>query len=100
MLRQRNDSSQPARDAVVHGRQRPVRVLTLETTMAELLEECPEAGQVLARRGMACVGCDMAAFETLGEAARSYGVDPDELLRAVTVVRRRARRRPRCRPGV
>jgi hybrid cluster-associated redox disulfide protein len=62
---------------------------TLHITMAELLAECPAAGQVLARRGMACVGCVMAPFETLGEAARAYGTDPGELLRAVEAVRRR-----------
>ena len=69
-------------------------VLTLLTTMAELLEECPKAGQALARRGMACAGCVMAPFETIGEAAVAYGVDPDELLHAVSAVRdRKARRR-------
>jgi hybrid cluster-associated redox disulfide protein len=67
--------------------------LTLQTTMAELLEECPAAGQVLARRGMACVGCVMAPFDTLGEAARAYGTDPDELLHAVSAVQRRSVRR-------
>ena len=70
-----------------------MRALTLQTTMAELLEDCPAAGAVLARRGMACVGCVMAPFETLGEAARAYGTDPDELLHAVSAVRSRALRR-------
>lgn len=64
-----------------------MQALTLQTTMAELLEECPAAGQVLARRGMACVGCVMAPFETVAEAARAYGADPVELLREVTGAR-------------
>ena len=57
--------------------------LTFDMTVAELLSGWPAAGPALARRGMACVGCAMAPFETVGEAARAYGVDPDELLRAV-----------------
>jgi hybrid cluster-associated redox disulfide protein len=61
-----------------------MQALTLQTTMAELLEECPAAGPVLARRGMACVGCVMAPFETVAEAALAYGADPAELLREVT----------------
>lgn len=70
-------------------------------TMAELLAEYPAAGQVLARRGMACVGCTMAPFETLGEAAVAYAADPGELLQEVTAITRRVPPRVRSRrsPG-
>lgn len=57
--------------------------LTIHITMAELIARWPAAGPALARRGMACVGCSMARFETVQEAAAAYGVDPDELLRDV-----------------
>ncbi len=70
-----------------------MRMLTLETTMAELLARRPEAGPVLARRGMACVGCVMAPFETIGEAARAYGADPEDLLRALSGPRARRSRK-------
>lgn len=57
--------------------------LTVHLTMAELIEHWPSAAPVLARRGMGCVGCTMARFETVEEAAAAYGFDPEELLREV-----------------
>lgn len=64
---------------------------TIHTTMEELLERWPSARARLARHGMACVGCPMARFDTLGEAAIAYGLDPFELLREV-----RGRARKSC----
>lgn len=80
------------------------------TTMAELTESWPAAREVLARRGMACVGCAMAPFETIAEAAAAYGFEPGELIDEVTARpesgvlsgrTRTAARRPRhrARPG-
>lgn len=50
--------------------------LTIET----LLRIQPNAARVFLKHGMACVGCPMAAFETVAEAAREYGVDLGVLL--------------------
>lgn len=60
--------------------------------MAELLAGWPAASSVLAARGMACVGCAMARFETVGEAAVAYGFDPQELLREVAAGKGRPHR--------
>lgn len=54
--------------------------LSTQLTMADLLAGWPAAGHVLARRGMACVGCSMARFETVEEAADAYGFSAAELL--------------------
>jgi hybrid cluster-associated redox disulfide protein len=62
-------------------------------TIAELLASTPAAGETLARHGMACVGCPMARFETLGEAAAAYRLDGPAMLREIA--RRQARRRRR-----
>jgi hybrid cluster-associated redox disulfide protein len=59
----------------------PVAEPTVDSTMAELLEAFPCARAVLSGRGMACVGCPMARFETLAEAARAYQFDAADLLR-------------------
>jgi hybrid cluster-associated redox disulfide protein len=72
--------------------------LTVHLTMAELIAGWPGARPVLARHGMACVGCAMAKFETIAEATAAYGVDTGDFLREVArrpaVVRQpRARRR-------
>ena len=57
--------------------------LTIHITMADLIAGWPAAGPLLVRRGMACVGCAMARFETVGEAAAAYGFDPEPLLQDV-----------------
>ena len=56
---------------------------TIEIIIADLIAGWPESREALARRGMACVGCGMARFETVEEAAVAYGFDPHELLQDV-----------------
>lgn len=51
-----------------------------EQIVADMLARRPEIARVFLRRGMACVGCAMAPFMTLREAAASYGLPLDELL--------------------
>jgi hybrid cluster-associated redox disulfide protein len=60
--------------------------------MAELLAAFPCAKGVLSRRGMACVGCPMARFETLSEAASAYRFDAAALLREISTARPARRR--------
>jgi hybrid cluster-associated redox disulfide protein len=82
-LRWRNDSGrEPREDGPVARTE--VRVPTLQTTVAELLAGWSAARQVLGRRGMACVGCTMARFETIAEAAAAYGLDAHGLIDEVT----------------
>jgi len=59
--------------------------------MEELLARWPSARLPLARHGMACVGCPMARFETLGEAASAYGFDSRTLLSEITGQAKRRR---------
>jgi hybrid cluster-associated redox disulfide protein len=49
-------------------------------TVADLLAAWPQTIPVFISHRMACVGCSMAAFETLGDAARIYGIRLDEFL--------------------
>ena len=44
-------------------------------TVAALLRRCPAAIVVFTRRRMACPGCAMAPFDTLGDAAAAYGLE-------------------------
>ena len=62
-------------------------------TMEALLEGWPSAREALVRRGMMCVGCPMARFETLGEAAAAYRLDAAALLAELAGAAHRARRR-------
>lgn len=54
--------------------------VTPTTIVADLLSAWPEAIPVFINRGMACVGCNMARFETLQDASRIYGINPEQFL--------------------
>lgn len=72
----------------------------LNCTVAELHARHPETIPVFVRFRMHCTGCDVAAFETVGEALRIYNIDSEEFMRelgpAVSAIRRtQSRRRPK-----
>ncbi|MFQ5790462.1 MAG: DUF1858 domain-containing protein [Acidobacteriota bacterium] len=50
-------------------------------TVAEVVARCPQAASVFTRFQMACVGCPMAPFEALSEAAAAYELEPKMMLR-------------------
>ncbi len=52
-------------------------------TIAEILRQKPAAAKVLQQFGMHCIGCAVAAGETLEGAARAHDVDLEELLKAL-----------------
>ena len=54
--------------------------LSQRMLMADLMSAWPQVIPVLLARRMACVGCDMARFETLADAARIYGLDLQKLM--------------------
>lgn len=45
-----------------------------QLTVAELLARWPQTIPVFLHHQMACVGCVMSPFETLADAAASYGI--------------------------
>lgn len=53
----------------------------MDWRISEVVERCPRSVSVFIRFRMACVGCAMAPFETLAEAAAAYGLNPNRLLR-------------------
>ena len=48
--------------------------------VADILARSPRAARLLLDRGMHCVGCAIAPFETIAEACAIYGVSVDRLL--------------------
>lgn len=54
--------------------------LSPQIAMADLMAAWPQVIPTLLDRHMACVGCDMARFETLADAALIYGLDLRNLL--------------------
>jgi hybrid cluster-associated redox disulfide protein len=55
----------------------------VDVTIADVLLQAPGAAHVLATRGLSCVGCPFAPFETLADVARIYRLDPMELATAL-----------------
>lgn len=47
--------------------------------LGELVEKHPEAAMVMAKKGMHCVGCHMAAWETIEAGARSHGMSDKDI---------------------
>ena len=54
--------------------------LTKETTIGELLHNCPDIAPVLTGIGMHCLGCPSSQMESLEQAAEVHGLDPDDLI--------------------
>ncbi len=52
-------------------------LLSPRSSVADLLARWPQVIPVFLQHRMSCVGCSMAAFETLEDAARIYGIRYD-----------------------
>lgn len=53
------------------------------TTIDELVEKWPQVIPLFIQYQMACIGCSMAAFDTLEEASRNYQIDPQRFIEAL-----------------
>lgn len=54
-----------------------------EMTIAEILKQKPEAAKILQQFNMHCIGCAVAAGESLADAARVHGIDLEKLLKSL-----------------
>ncbi|UVC17962.1 DUF1858 domain-containing protein [Mesorhizobium onobrychidis] len=50
-----------------------------DATMDEIMHGSPAAIRVVLQRGMLCVGCPIASFHTVSDAAREHDLDEEEL---------------------
>lgn len=51
-----------------------------DMTIAELLARWPQTTNVFQRHNMGCVGCVLAPFYTIREAAKVYSLPPEEFI--------------------
>ncbi|MBR9705684.1 DUF1858 domain-containing protein [Candidatus Pacearchaeota archaeon] len=49
----------------------------------EIMQDHPEAIEILLNKGMHCIGCPMAMMETLEEGALAHGLNPDKLVKEI-----------------
>ena len=61
-----------------------VTSLTAETTVAEVLERDPSTRAVFTAQGTACVGCYLARFCTLNDAAGFYKIPLETFMDEIT----------------
>ena len=54
--------------------------ITENTTIFEALQINPNAGDILMKNGMHCLGCPSSQRETLEQAAAVHGMDVDDLV--------------------
>ena len=54
-------------------------VITRDMTFAEALEKNSKAGEVMFKYGLHCIGCHVAAFETVEQGARAHGMGDKEI---------------------
>lgn len=55
-------------------------------TVDEVMRRWPSTIRVFLRHGMLCVGCPIAAFHTISDAAREHGLDEATLRRELESV--------------
>ena len=55
------------------------QIITKDMTLGELVTKHPEAAQVMLKHDMHCIGCHMAAMETIAEGAAGHGITGEEL---------------------
>jgi hybrid cluster-associated redox disulfide protein len=55
--------------------------ITKGMTLEQLIKKHPEAVPVLFQHGLHCIGCHIAATETIEQAAEAHGIDLKELLK-------------------
>ncbi|MGB9587176.1 MAG: DUF1858 domain-containing protein [Armatimonadota bacterium] len=54
--------------------------ITKHTTIAEVVQICPKAGEIFEKHNMGCLACMAASAETLEEGAAIHNVDVDKLV--------------------
>ena len=54
--------------------------ITKEMPIGDVVKNHPETVPVFMQHGLHCIGCAVAAFESIGEGAAAHGIDVDALI--------------------
>lgn len=55
--------------------------ITKDMKFSKVMKEHPQIVPIFLKHGLSCVGCPLAAQETIEEGAKSHGVDVPELIK-------------------
>ncbi|MGF6906932.1 DUF1858 domain-containing protein [Fusobacterium sp. PH5-44] len=61
-------------------------MITKDTNILEAAQKYPEITQVFRNHGLGCLGCMMAAGETLGEGLAAHGLDVDAIINEINLI--------------
>ena len=53
--------------------------ITKDMTLGDIISRYPETAGVMMKRGLHCVGCHVAAFETLEQGAKAHGMSDNDI---------------------
>ena len=53
--------------------------ITKDMKLGEVVARYPEAAIIMVKYGLHCVGCHVAAWETIEEGAKSHGISDEDL---------------------
>ncbi len=54
-------------------------LITRDMTVGEIVEQFPQVAEIFMEYGLHCVGCHVAAWETIEEGARGHGMDEETI---------------------
>jgi hybrid cluster-associated redox disulfide protein len=55
--------------------------ITKHMILSDVVQQYPDTMEVFMRFGLHCVGCHVAAFETIEQGAMAHGIDVDDLVK-------------------
>ena len=54
-------------------------VISKSMTFADILDRCPQAGRIMMKYGLHCIGCHIAHFETLEQGCAAHGMSKENM---------------------
>ncbi|MEA3430963.1 MAG: DUF1858 domain-containing protein [Nanoarchaeota archaeon] len=50
-----------------------------DMTFGDIMRVCPECSEILLSYGLHCIGCHVAAFETLEQGCKAHGLSDEQV---------------------
>ena len=61
----------------------PKKEITKNTTFSELLQKKPDAASILFEKGMMCIGCSAAMYETIEQGCKAHGMNDKDIQKLI-----------------
>jgi hybrid cluster-associated redox disulfide protein len=69
--------------------------ISKDMTLGEIVSKFPKAVEVMLKYGLHCVGCHVAAFETVEQGAKAHGMTEEDLKKMLAEMNQAAGRKKR-----